>query len=199
MFDVNSPIEIELRTATAGKVPVTVRWPADEEWVAHRKRRKVFMRQMGRGLSETEIDSGNADAFLYDLIKQNGAPPLTTGEAVKVIGAISLCDVLGVELGSDEAEVELQILTGEARHWLKIPTMDQVRELQRSTHLITMPYNRAEIRTNLDAAARLWDKCAVRSEGYAGPVPNIHKDFAIHAVINAIEQEVTAKYDERNF
>ena len=198
MFDANSPIEISMRTTT-GKVPVTVRWPSDEEWALHRKRRKIFMRQLGRGASETEIDSGDADLKLYETIKQDGAPPLTTGEASKIVDAIGVTDVLNVNLGAAEAEVSLHILTGDVTHWVNIPTMDQVRELQRTTHLINLQYNRQEIRTSLETAARLWDKCGGRAEGYQNGVPNIHKDAAIRAVINAVEQEVTSNYDESNF
>ncbi|HEY1965354.1 MAG TPA: hypothetical protein VGG59_10510, partial [Acidobacteriaceae bacterium] len=74
-----------------------------------------------------------------------------------------------------------------------------VRTLQKSTRLISLPYNRQEIRTNLDAAASLWDKCGGKGEAYEGPVPAVHKDAAIRAVISAIEQEAMPKYDESNF
>jgi hypothetical protein len=198
MFDIDSTIEIAVRTA-AGKVPITIRWPSDEEWSAHRKRRKIVMRQFGRGISETDIESGDADLKLYEAITVNGTAPLTAGEAAKIIEAISQCDVIGVDLGASEAEVQLQVLTGEVKHVLRIPSMDQVRELQRSTRIISLPYNRQEIRSNLENSVRLWDKCFSRTEGYQNAVPNIHKDVAVRAVINAIEQEVTAKYDESNF
>jgi hypothetical protein len=198
MFDIDSTIEIAVRTAS-GKVPITIRWPSDDEWTTHRKKRKIVMRQFGRGISETDIESGDADLKLYQAITVNGNASLTIGEAGKIIEVISQCDVIGVDLGASEADVQLQILTGEVKHVLKVPTMDQVRELQRSTRIISLPYNRQEIRTNLDGAARLWDKCVSRTEGYQSSIPNIHKDVAIRAVINAIEQEVTAKYDEGNF
>jgi len=107
--------------------------------------------------------------------------------------------VVRVELGADEAEVELQILTGRVKHTLRIPTMDEVRKLQKSTHYITLPYNCQEVRTSMEAAAALWDACGGKAEGYAGIVPNLHKDAAIRQVINEIEHEATANYDEENF
>lgn len=199
MFDVNTTITIgPLRTA-AGKLDITVRWPTDEEWAGHHKRRKMFQRQLGRGQTEYEIERGEADAKLYEAIKLNGAPPLTTGEAQFIIETISQAEILGVELRADDAEVLLNTSMGEATHVLRIPTFDEVRTLRRSNRVIAQLYNRQEIRTSLEASAALWDKCSVSSAGYSGPVPNIHKDAAIRAVIAAIEQEAAPKNDESNF
>jgi hypothetical protein len=198
MFDTNTSITIGLRTAH-GKTDITVRWPSDEEWGAHRKRRKIMQRQLGRGATETEIETGEADAKLYDAIKLNGAPPLSVAEATRIVDTIATCDVLNVDLHAEDAEVQLQTLMGEVKHTVRIPTMDQVRTLQRSTRLITLPYNRQEIKTNLETSTLLWDQCAGRTEGYTGPVPNIHKDVAIRAVVAAIDQEAAPKYDESNF
>jgi hypothetical protein len=188
-----------LRVANTGLTDVTVRWPTDAEWVAHRKRRKVIMHQLGRSLSETSIESAEADLKLYDAIKLNGAPPLSVGEAERVVQTIGHCTVQDVGLGTDEADVHLEVLTGTVIHYLKIPTLDQVRLLQRSTRLLGLPYNRQEVRASLENAAGLWDDCRGRAEGYAGPVPNIHKDAAIRAVIEAIEQEAMPKTDESTF
>lgn len=199
MFDVNNlTITVPIRLAT-GKADITVRWPTDEEWAAHRRRRKIFQKSLGRGATETDIDSAEADAKLYEAIKQNGAPPLSTGETNYVIDQISQCDVSNVELHAQDAEVQLSIPMNEVKHIVRIPTMDEVRALQRANRLISLPYGRSEIRTSLEPSAALWDKCGGRGEGYAGTVPNLHKDAAIRAVINAIEQEATPKNDEANF
>ncbi|HEY1896749.1 MAG TPA: hypothetical protein VGG62_10775 [Terracidiphilus sp.] len=198
MFNTDSTITIGLRTAT-GKADITVRWPNDEEWAAHRRRRKIMQVQLGRGQTETQIDTGEADAKLYDSIKLNGAQALTQAEATRIIDTLATCDVIDVQLGAESADVTLNTLMGETKHTVRIPTMDEVRTLQKSTRLISLPYNRQEIRTNLDAAASLWDKCGGKGEAYEGPVPAVHKDSAIRAVISAIEQEAMPKYDESNF
>ena len=198
MFDSNATITIGLRTAS-GKTDIPVRWPTDEEWGAHRKRRKILQRQLGRGMTETEIDTAEADAKLYQAIALNGAPPLSVGEASRIVDTLATCEVLGVDLHAEDAEVQLTTMMGEVKHTVRIPTMDEVRTLQRSTRLISLQYNRSEISTNLDSAATLWDRCGGRAEGYAGPVPSIHKDVAIRAVIAAVEQEALPKYDESNF
>jgi len=199
MFDTSSNITIDLRVDGVGKTPITMRWPTDEEWAAHRKRSRLLMKQLGRGASEMENDTAAADGKLYEAIKLNGAPPLSAGEATSLIRAIARCEVTRVDLGADEAEAELLILTGRVTHTVRIPTMDQVRKLARTTRYITLPYNCQEVRTNLEAGAALWDACGGKVEGYAGPVPSLHKDVVIRQVIQEIEQEATAKYDEGNF
>lgn len=199
MFDSNTTLTVGPLFTRAGKMDVTVRWPTDEEWSAHRRRRRIMQRQLGRGQTETEIESGEADSKLYEAIKLNGAPALSAGEASMVVDAIATCNVLGVDLHTEDAEVQMQTAMGEVAHTVRIPTMDQVRALQRSTRLISLPYNRQEIRTSLDAAVALWDQCSGSGTGYASAVPNLHKDTAIRAVIQAIEQEAMPKYDEGNF
>jgi hypothetical protein len=199
MFNSDTTITLGGIRTSAGKADITVRWPTDEEWGTHRKRRKIMQVQLGRGQSETQIETGDADAKLYEAIKLNGAPPLTQAEATQIIGIIATCDVIDVELGADEGEVTLNTMMGETKHRLRIPTMDEVRTLQRSTRLIQHPYNRQEIKTNLEAAAALWDKCGGKGEPYEGAVPALHKDAAVRAVISAVEQEAMPKYDEANF
>jgi hypothetical protein len=199
MFDTTSTITIGLRVAGAGKTDITVRWPNDEEWATHRRRSKFVLRGLGRGASEMDTDSGAADLKLYESIKLDGAPPLSMGEAETIIKAIGKCDVMRVDLGADEAEAEVQILTGLVRHRVRVPTMDEVRKYQKTTHYIHLPYNCQEVRSSLDAAAALWDACGGKSDGYAGAVPNIHKDAVIRKVIDEIEQEAMPAYDEGNF
>ncbi|HZF24029.1 MAG TPA: hypothetical protein VE030_11265 [Burkholderiales bacterium] len=199
MFDTAATITIGLRVAGAGKTDITVRWPSDEEWAMHRKRSKLMMRQMGRGASEMETDSSAADQKMYEAIKLNGAPPLTAGEATTIIQAIGKCDVLRVDLGADEAEAELQILTGRVTHTVRIPTLDEVRKLHRTTRYLNLPYNCQEVRTSMEAAAALWDACGGKADGYAGAVPILHKDSVIRQVIIEIERETAASYGEENF
>ena len=60
-------------------------------------------------------DTSAADAKLYEAIKLNGAPPLSTGEASAVIKAIGKCEVTNVDLGADEVAPELAFAGEEQR------------------------------------------------------------------------------------
>jgi hypothetical protein len=201
MFDVDTETTITrpLRTEAQGLTDISVRWPTDQEWADHRRRRRVIRRDLGRGSFENEVDNADGDAKLFEAIKQNGAPPLTGAEASQVIEWLGLCNVVDVKLGAQEAEVELVTNLGEVRHQLRIPTYEEVRKLNRSTRMISLPFNRFEVRTYLEAGAELWDKCNGRGEGYKSVVPSLHKDTVIRAVIEAITQEASPRHDEPNF
>lgn len=186
------------RTA-AGPTDIKVRWPTDEEWSAQRRSRKIIRRDMGRGAYENELESRDADAKLYDAIKLDGAPPLTQAEASKVIELISFCEVSDVVLRAQDADVNMQTSLGAVVHTLRIPTIDEATMLNKANHYITLPFGRTEIRMNLEAAVKLWDRCGGKVEGYKGGVPNIHKDTAVRAVIEAVNQEVAPRHDESNF
>jgi hypothetical protein len=57
MFDSQSPITIQLR-GPEGTKSVKVRFPTDEEWIERQRRRKIIIKQLGRGVSETTISGG---------------------------------------------------------------------------------------------------------------------------------------------
>ena len=199
MFDSQITIEFPKFRSSVGIVPLEVRWPTDEEWSQHFKETKQYLQTLGRGRTETIRETGEADRRLAEKIKLNGAPTLTLGESVKVIAAISHCEVTGCDLGTETAEVRLDTMAGDCMHILKIPSMDDAAELKKTEHLIQLQFGRFEMRNSIEAAARLWDRCLSKVEGYVKDVPIIHKDAAIRAVILQINNEVTPRHDESDF
>ena len=198
MFDSTAEIAITARTAT-GKQLIEMRWPSDDDWCDRAKRRKILIKNLGRGISETTVESGDADLRLFEKVKLNGAPALTEGEATRVVEAISQCDVTGVQLEGEEAVVELQVMGGAVHHRLNLPTADQVIKLRKAVRILGMPYNTQEMRIPLEPGVQLWDACAGKSEDYKGPVPAPHKDTAVRAVIEYLDRETGAANDEANF
>ena len=57
VFDASRPIAINLRTP-GGVKTVRVRFPSDDEWITRQRRRKVLVKQLGRGISETTVANG---------------------------------------------------------------------------------------------------------------------------------------------
>ena len=200
MFNMDTNFHFQNMRTSAGTANIVVRWPTDEEWIAHNKRKRIVQTNIGRGVHTSVQDTGEADLKLYESIKLDGAPPLNTDEATYIIELIARCEVTSLEVGAEEAAVQLTLVKGaEAKHAMRIPTIGEMRRLQRLATVMVLPYSRFQIRPNLEAAAALWDQCGGRAEGYAGPVPNIHKDAAIRAVIQALENEAQPKPDEGNF
>jgi hypothetical protein len=200
MFDATATYTFgQMRTA-AGKADITVRWPSDEEWVTHRRRRHIIQTQLGRGAILGDENRGEADLKLYETVRLDGAPPLTADDATFIIGLVERCVVKALELGADDAELELEVLNGErVKHKVEIPTMGQMSVFHRANKIVGLQYNRFEVRASLEAGARLWDDCHGQVEGYTAAVPNIHKDVAIRAVIDAIEEQSKSKHEEANF
>ena len=198
MFDSTSEIAFPFRTAQ-GKVEIVMRWPSDEEWYEQVRRRKVLVTDLGRGRSEMRVDFGDGYLWLFEKIKQNGAPVLTQSEAKKVFEIVGKCDVASVAIEGDEAIVDMQVLGGIVRHRLRLPTVDQVDTLNLATRVIDLPYGKKEYRMRLESAARLWDEIGGRSTDYVGPVPAPHKDAAVRAVVAHINNELSASNDESSF
>ena len=190
MFDAKQPITIHLRTP-AGVKPVRVRFPTDEEWIERQKKRKVIVKQLGRGVSETTIpDSAEADAALLIKIRlpEQNATEVDAFEASRIIEQLNQADVDDVVQVGDAFRVTLRVLGGTVAHILKMPSAKDVFEYRRGfARVLDLPYNRQELIINLAPAASLFKKLLESSEGYAGDVPIIHQAVAVKAAIDALD------------
>lgn len=197
-FDTATEINL---TAQAGQeiTKVKVRWPSDQEWHDRQWRRKIIIKRLGRGITETIIDSLKADETLYAAIKLNGAPDLTPAEAQRVINALYTCDVTDVEIDASEAEVTMVTAGGEVRHRLKIPTTDQAMKITKAVRFLSLPYNVQQMQAGILTAAEVYDQQGGSSQDYAGAIPATHKDAAVRAIIERIDNEMGATSDEKFF
>jgi hypothetical protein len=190
MFDAKRPITIQLRTPEGVK-PIRVRFPSDEEWIDRQKKRKVIVKQLGRGVSETTIpDSAEADAALLAMIRlpEENAPDVDAFEASRIIEQLSQADVDDVVHVGDGFRVTLRVLGGTVAYTLKMPSAKDVFEYRRSfARVLDLPYNRQELIINLAPAGALFKKLIESSEGYAGDVPIIHQAVAVKAAIDALD------------
>jgi hypothetical protein len=190
MFDAKQPITIHLRTPEGVK-PIRVRFPTDEEWIDRQKKRKVIVKQLGRGVSETTIpDSAEADAALLAQIRvpEENAPEVDAFEASRIIEQLSQAEVDDLQQVGDAFRVTLRVLGGTVAHILKMPSAKDVFEYRRGfARVLDLPYNRQELIINLAPAAALFKKLLESSEGYSGEVPIIHQAVAIKAAIDALD------------
>lgn len=190
MFDANQTIAMNLRTAEGIKI-VRLRFPTDEEWIERQKKRKVIVKQLGRGVSETTIpDSAEADAALLAKIRlaEEDAPAVDAFEASRIIDQLSQADVDDVVQVGDGFRVTLRVLGGTVAHTLKMPSAKDVFEYRRGfARVLDLPYNRQELIINLAPAAALFKKLIESSEGYSGDVPIIHQAVAVKAAIDALD------------
>ena len=188
VFDATRPIAINLR-APGGVKTVRVRFPTDDEWAERQRRRKVVIKQLGRGISETIVANGeDVDAALVAKIRAGEDPDVDAFEAMKVVEQLSLAEVDDVLPDGDSFTVTLRVLGASTVHLLKMPSAKDVFEYRRGfARLLDMPFGRQEVTINIGSAAALYKKLATSTEGYAGEVPIIHQAVAVKAAIDAMD------------
>jgi len=188
VFDATRPIAIQLRTPEGVKT-VRVKFPSDEDWVQRQRKRKVIIKQLGRGISETTIpNSEDVDSALLAKIRTEEEPAVDSFEASKVIEQLGQIEVDDVTQVGDAFRVITRVLGGTTTHLVKMPSAKDVFEYRRGfARVLDLPYNRQELTINMTAAGALYKKLVEESEGYAGEVPLIHQAAAVKAAIDALD------------
>lgn len=188
VFDVARPITLKLRTPEGVKT-IGVRFPTDEEWIERQRRRKVLIKQLGRGVSETVVSGGeDADAALLSKIRQGEGADVDPFEASRVIDQLGQCDVDDVVQEGDAFRVTLRVIGGTVEHVLRMPSAKDVFDYRRAfARVLDLPYNRQELTVNLAAGGALHKKLLISTDGYAGEPPIIHQAVAVRATIDALE------------
>ena len=190
MFDATKPITMNLRTPEGVKT-VRLRFPTDEEWTERQRRRKVIIKQLGRGISETVVpNSEDVDAALLAKIRaeEQDAVEVDPFEASRIIEQLSQAEVDDVIQTGDAFRITLRVLGGTVMHVLAMPSAKDVFEYRRAfARILDLPFNKQELTINLTAAGTLYKKLVRATEGYAGEVPIIHQAVAVKAAIDALD------------
>jgi hypothetical protein len=99
--------------APGGMKTVRVRFPTDEEWAGRQRRRKVIIKHLGRGMSETTMpDAEDVDAALLAKIRTEDGPEVDRFEAKKIIEELSQAEVDDVVQAGDAFRVTIRVLGG---------------------------------------------------------------------------------------
>ena len=188
VFDATRPVAINLRGPDGVKT-VRVRFPSDDEWAERQRRRKVVVKQLGRGMSETTTSSGeDIDAAMLAKIRTEEEPQVDPFEAQKVVEQLGICEVDDVVLVGDAYRVSLRVLGATTTVLLKMPSAKDVSQYRHGfARIVDMQFNRTQLTINLRAGADLFKKLVEATEGYAGDVPIIHQAVAVKAAIDALD------------
>ena len=188
VFDGSRQVEIKLQSAEGTKT-VTVRFPTDEEWVERQRRRKIIIKQLGRGISETVVPSSeDADAELLSKLRVGDGPEVDAFEASRILEQLGQADVDDVVPEAGAFRVLVRVPGGVTAHVLQMPSAKDVIEYRRAfARILDLPFNKQELTVNLGAAGILYQKLCQGTEGYVGAVPIIHQAVAVKAAIDALE------------
>jgi hypothetical protein len=188
VFDATRQVAMQLRTPDGMKT-VRVRFPSDEEWAERQRRRKIVIKQLGRGISETTVpNSEDVEAALLAKIRVEDGPEIDPFEASRIIEQLSQAEVDDVVQVGDAFRVTLRVLGGTVTHLLRMPSAKDVFEYRRGfARVLDLPFSKQELTINLAAAGALYKKLITGTEGYAGDVPIIHQAVAVKAAIDALD------------
>ena len=188
MFHSQKEIHVQLRSAEGART-VKVRFPNDEEWIERQRRRKIIIKHLGRGTSETTIPNAEeVDAALLAKIRLDDGDELDAYEASRIIEQLSQAEVDDVVAEGGAFRVVLRVPGGTTVHVLRMPSAKDVIEYRRGfARILDLPFNRQELTVNLAAAGTLYQKLCQTNEGYAGAVPIIQQAVAVKAAIDALE------------
>ncbi len=190
VFDSKRTIALKLNTPDGVKT-VRVRFPSDEEWTARQRRRKVIVKNLGRGMSETTVaGSEEIDAALVAKIRVEQESPVDIDpfEATRIVEQLSQAEVDDVVQAGGAFRVTTRVLGGATVHVLTMLSAKDVIEYRRGfLRSVDLPYGKQEITVNLGVAGALYERLCEATEGYAGAVPIVHKAVAVKAAIDALD------------
>lgn len=163
---------------------IEVTFPTTEQWLARQKARRIVIRSYGRGASETTVIGGE-EADLKLLQDVSGEDGFTTDEASMTLNQLSQAAVENVERESEGYKVSMRTALGPLELIVRPPSAAQIMEYRRKfVRVLDMPYNSQEVRTNMRAAADLFDSLC---DGQAD-LPIIYKVPAVGAVVAELER-----------
>jgi len=188
-FDAGRQIVFKIQSPEGAKA-VRLRFPTDEEWIERQRRRKIIIKQLGRGMSETIVpDSEEADAELVARLRRDDDGPEIDGfEATRILEELSRAEVDDVVAEGGDFRVTLRVPGAMTAHTLRMPTAKEIIQYRRAfARIVDLPFNKQQLSINLEAAADLYKKLCKETAGYSGAVPVIHQAVAVKAAIDALE------------
>jgi hypothetical protein len=187
-FDASRGIALQLPSPDGVKT-VRVRFPTDQEWTERFRRRKVIIKSLGRGVTETTVPNAeDVDAALLAKIRTEEEPAVDPYEAQKLVEQMAQADVDDVLQVGGAYRVTLRVMGATVSHLIGMPSAKDVFEHKRGfARVLELPYGRSELTLNLGVAGAIYKRLAQAAEGYVGEVPIVHQIVAVKAAIDALE------------
>jgi len=184
-FDSSAPFGMPV-LRTSGELMITVRFPSDEELIEHQRQRKIIIKQLGRGASESVVpNSEDVDAALVEKIRTGTKDAeISTGEAVCLLERLLQCDVDDVVKEGAIFRVITRVAGTTTEHAIDMPSADDVIKYRRQyARVLDLPHGKQQLTVNLAAVPDLYKKLCTSQVNYSGPVPITHQRTALNAAI----------------
>lgn len=198
VFDAARLIDVRILSAEADKT-LTVQFPSDDQIQRRQRARKMVIKDLGRGVTDTDITPNeDVDLQIVNEIRREG-PEVDGAEAAYVLDLVTDVEVVDVEREGPTFRVHVKVPGTVTEHVVRIPSQREIMEQRRNgTKILNLPFGRKEIKINLQASANLYDKLCSEREGYkeGSAVPMGHKVAAVNAAITALEREISREAED---
>lgn len=202
MFDCTKPIDIQIYSG--GPKACTVTWPSDADWKRRANKVRVKSESIGREKTKSSVigaEPAALDIFERVRVDKDGSP-FDAAEAFEVIDRLEYCELQededggpSIDLRGDQVTITIGAMRhrkgaafGGLRHTLRHPSMRQIRDYRNACVDLFAVRRGTEMTQPLGPGEALYDALAVSSNGYAGAVPVIHKDFVVSHLLEAIKE-----------
>jgi len=187
LFDVSGGIRVVFESES-GNREVHVRYPTDEEWMAHQNAIRVVSRPVGGGVQTRATETDELDIQFVKKIASADypLPELDGAEAGHIVSRLGRAAIVDVERSGGGYLVVMDVPRARTEHLLRMPTKREERDYSRNAgDTLQFEHGRTETRINISAAGALYDKLIQPGypKGYAGSVPVVHKATAVSEVI----------------
>jgi hypothetical protein len=189
VFDVSRPISVRVQSAEGIKT-ISVRFPTDEEWIERQNARKVIIKQLSRGISETIVpEAEEVDAGLLAKLRDGQVEPeVDAFEASQIIDQMAQADIDDISQQDGGYRITMRVPGAITTHNLRMPSAKEIIQYRRAfSRILDLHYGKQQMLINLRAAADLYQKICPTTEGYAGAVPIVHKTVVVRAAIAELE------------
>lgn len=203
MFDSKSEIGLTLPSPD-GLKKITVRYPTDAELMQWRRQKKIVQKDLGRRAFQIQASAPQeCDLALVSKMRfdRETGPPIDEAEAFYVLSQLTEADVATrPDREGSSYVIDMKIMRKlNVKHTLRIPSVKEMMDYERMRSSVTFgAYGHQEIKINFQAAADLYDKLKLSTEGYVKDIPVVHKAEAINVLLAEIraEQEPEPEPDE---
>lgn len=204
MFDTSK--EIEITIYSGGPKRCVIAWPGDADWKRRANRVRIKQEATSREKSKSSVVGAEPAALeLFEKYRRDsgeGAETFDAAEALEVIQRLEYCELQpgddgepAVDLRGDSVTVRIGACKHRGRaavsglvHALKHPSMRQIREYRNACVDLYAVRRGTEMTQPLGPGESLYDALVITTDGYAGGVPVVHKDFVITAILEAVRE-----------
>lgn len=186
VFSTAAQFELKLR---AGAQTYTTAFPSDDEWIARNRAVKTFIQRMGSGTQTKTEGYEAADGILFRLICPD-APAIDDYDANVLIGKLTKAEAGAAVPVPEGYQIPVTVVGGiKTLHTLRVPSEREMRLYRRGAFVfVDLRHGRQELKTNPAAIGEFYDKLIVKSEGYEGAVPLVHKAAAIIELTQTVDE-----------